>query len=144
MNRKHLSLVESDIERHMNKKHSADSDIESDTESDKMYDSDVCEALYRDKETLYDYISKCGEGKNEEDEDEGDETAWEDLVKAVRDKHDGTYQSKVQTYEEEGMSQSDVESRGNDDMRTTYKKGLISMYKRLLTYMNGFEEQCLS
>ena len=37
------------------------------------------------------------------------------------------------------MSQSDVERRANDDMRTTYKKGLISMYKRLLTYMNGFE-----
>ena len=48
-------------------------------------------------------------------------------------------QSKVQTYEEEGMSQSDVESRANDDMHTTYKKGLISMYKKLLTYMNGLE-----
>ena len=44
-----------------------------------------------------------------------------------------TYQSKVQTYEEERMPQSDVESRANDVMRTTYKKGLISLYKRLLT-----------
>ena len=61
------------------------------------------------------------------------------MVQTVRDKHDETYQSKVQTYEEEGMSQSDVESRANDDMRTTYKKGLISMYKSVLMYMNGLE-----
>ena len=85
MNRKHLSLVESDIERHMNRKHSVDSDIDSDIESDKMFDCDVCGALYRDQETLYDHISKSGEDKNEE-EDEGDQTVWEDLVQAVRDK----------------------------------------------------------
>ena len=121
----------------MNRKHSVDSDIESDIESDKMFDCDVCGALYRDQETLSDHISKCGEDENE---DEGDETVWEELVQAVRDKHDETYQSKVQTYEEEGMTQSDVESRANDDMRTTYKKGLISMYKNLLTYMNGLED----
>ena len=60
MNRKHR--VESDIERH-----SVDSDIE----SDKMFDCDVCGALYRDQETLSDHISKCGEN---EDEDEGDES----------------------------------------------------------------------
>ena len=70
MNRKHS--VESGIERH-----SVDSDIESDTESDKMFDSDVCGALYRDQETLYDHISKCGE---DDDEDEGDETVWEEMV----------------------------------------------------------------
>ena len=86
MNRKHLSLVESDIGRHMNRKHSADSDIE----SDKMFDCDACRALYRDQETLYDHISKFGEDKNEEDE--GDANVWEDLVQAVREKHDETYQ----------------------------------------------------
>ena len=123
---KHSSLVDSGIERHM--KHSSLED--SDIESDKMFDCDVCGALYRDQETLYDHISKCGEDENEDD---GDQTVWEKLVQAVRDKHDETYQSKVQTYEEEGMSQSDVESRANDDLRTTYKKGVISSYKRLLT-----------
>ena len=137
MKTKHLSLVESDIERHMNRKHSVDSDIESDIESDKMFDCDVCGALYRDKETLYNHISKCGE---DDHEDEADETVWEEMVQEVYDKHDETYQSKVQTYKEEGMSQSDVESRVNDDMRTTYKKGLISMYKKLLTYMNGLDD----
>ena len=130
MNKKHS--VESDIERH-----SVDSDIESDIESDKMFDCDVCGALYRDQETLSDHIIKCGE---DDHEDEGDETVWEELVQEVYDKHDETYQSKVQTYEEEGMTQSDVESRANDDMRTIYKKGLISMYKKLLTYMNGLED----
>ena len=44
MKTKHLSLVESGIERH-----SVGSDIESDTESDKMFDCDVCGALYRDQ-----------------------------------------------------------------------------------------------
>ena len=89
------------------------------------------------KETLYDHISKCGE---DDHEDEADETVWEELVQEVYDKHDETYQSKVQTYEEEGMSQSDIESRVNDDMRPTYKKGLITMYKKLLTYMNGLDD----
>ena len=63
-------------------------------------------------------------------EDDADETVWEEMVQTVHDKHDEAYQSKVQTYKEEGMSQSDVESRANDDMRTTYKKGLISMYNK--------------
>ena len=89
MNRKHSSLVDSGIERHMNRKHSSlvDSDIDRDIESDKMFDCDLCGALYRDQETLYDHISKCGEDENE-DEDEGDETVWEELVQAVHDKHD--------------------------------------------------------
>ena len=89
------------------------------------------------KKTLNDHKSTCG--VETEDEDESDDTVWEELVQEVRDQHDETYQSKVQMYEEEGMSQSDVKSRANDDMRTTYKKGLISLYKRLLTYMNGLE-----
>ena len=58
----------------MNKKHSilVDSDIETDTESDKMFDCELCGALYRDQETLNDHKIKCG--VETEDDDENDDT----------------------------------------------------------------------
>ena len=65
------------IERHTKHSSLVDSDIDSDTDSDKMFDCDVCGALYRDQETLSDHISKCGE---DDHEDEGDKTVWEDII----------------------------------------------------------------
>lgn len=116
-----------------------DSDIdESDSVSMSKPDCPYCGVLFRDEAALSEHMDKCNE-EEESDDSDCDESVWEDMVQEAYDKHAETYQSKIDTYEEEGMSQDDAQSRANDDMHRTYKKDIMSSYKRLLIQMNDIE-----
>ncbi len=90
----------------------------------------------RDKEEIMDIFSNDSEDDEVDDEDE---VVWGEMLQKVYDIHDESYQSLIELYEEAGMTQDKAENKASDDMRPTYKKSLISSYKKLLIYMNGME-----
>ena len=115
------------MQRHKNKVHGEETEEEGSSEMSEVESEDT---------DMNSEMSESDESsvKESDDDDEGTDP-WNPLVQKMFERHQTSYEEKVNALMEQGCSEEDAKARAYQEMTSTYRKDLSNQYLWMMKWM---------